>query len=94
MRGRISDVPSYAPPVALWRRNGGRDREQGQASKNPNHAPGDWLLTQNGWQEYAVSDGKGVFKLGSQLEHPSYALGVLGMPGFTAYMGLLDIKSL
>jgi len=91
MRGRMSDVPSYATPVALGGVMVGGTVSRVEASKNPNHATGDWLLTQNGWQEYAVSDGKGVFKLGSQLAHPSYALGVLGMPGFTAYMGLLDI---
>jgi NADPH-dependent curcumin reductase CurA len=62
-----------------------------EASHCAGFAVGDWVLSQSGWQESALSDGKGVFNLGARLEHPSYALGLLGMPGFTAYMGLLDI---
>jgi hypothetical protein len=49
------------------------------------------VLAYTGWQDYAVSDGTGLTKLDPKLAPPSYALGVLGMPGFTAYMGLLDI---
>jgi hypothetical protein len=49
------------------------------------------VLGASGWQEFAVSDGKDLVKLPAALVRPSYALGVLGMPGFTAYMGLLDI---
>jgi NADPH-dependent curcumin reductase CurA len=91
MRGRISDKPSYAPPVAIG------DVMVGSAvcrvidSQHPNYAEGDWVLANSGWQEYCVSDGVGLMRLGNQLAHPSLALGVLGMPGFTAYMGLLDI---
>jgi NADPH-dependent curcumin reductase CurA len=59
------------------------------ASQHSGFAVGDWVLSQNGWQEYALSDGVGAFNLGAHLAHPSFALGVLGMPGFTAYMGLL-----
>ncbi len=44
-----------------------------------------------GWQDYALSDGQGLVKLDPDMPNPSHALGVLGMPGFTAYMGLLDI---
>jgi hypothetical protein len=57
----------------------------------PGFAVDDWVLSQNGWQEFAISDGNGVLNLGRRPAKPSYALGVLGMPGFTAYMGLLDI---
>lgn len=49
------------------------------------------MLGYSGWQEYELSDGSGLVKLGENPSHPSWALGILGMPGFTAYMGLLDI---
>lgn len=52
---------------------------------------GDWVLGYCGWQDYAVSDGEGLVNLGKNPSHPSYALGVLGMPGITAYFGLLEI---
>lgn len=51
----------------------------------------EWVLSYSGWQDYDISDGNGLVKLGDHPEHPSRALGVMGMPGFTAYMGLLDI---
>lgn len=62
-----------------------------EASKHPDFQVGDWVLARSGWQDYALSDGSDIRNLGPQLSHPSRALGVLGMPGFTAYMGLLDI---
>jgi NADPH-dependent curcumin reductase CurA len=62
-----------------------------EASQHPDFKPGDLVLGQNGWQRLALSDGKGLNKLNSAMTQPSLALGVLGMPGFTAYMGLLDI---
>jgi NADPH-dependent curcumin reductase CurA len=62
-----------------------------EVSNLPGFQVGDWVLSQNGWQEFAISDGRGILNLGSDPAKPSYALGVLGMPGFTAYMGLLDI---
>ena len=49
------------------------------------------MLAPAGWQEFAVSDGSGLTRLPAGLAHPSWALGILGMTGFTAYMGLLDI---
>jgi NADPH-dependent curcumin reductase CurA len=49
------------------------------------------VLGFGGWQTYTLSDGKGLTKLDARMAHPSLALGVLGMPGFTGYMGLLDI---
>ncbi len=91
MRGRMSDAPSYAPPVGIGEVMVAGTVSRVAASKHPDHAVGDWVLSQGGWQEYSLADGKAVLKLGSKLEHPSAALGVLGMPGFTAYMGLLDI---
>jgi NADPH-dependent curcumin reductase CurA len=49
------------------------------------------VLANSGWQEYEVSTGSSLVKLSADIEPPSYALGVLGMPGFTAFVGLLDI---
>ncbi len=91
MRGRMSDTPSYAPPVKFGEVMEGETVSRVEVSHHPDFAVGDWVLSRSGWQEYAVSDGKGARNLGTGMKHPSYALGVLGMPGFTAYMGLLDI---
>jgi len=91
MRGRMSDAPSYAPPVGVGELMVGSTVSRVEISNAPGFAVGDWVLSQNGWQEYATSDGSGVLNLGAHPAEPSYALGVLGMPGFTAYMGLLDI---
>lgn len=90
MRGRMSDAPSYAEPVQLDEVMVGGTVCRVAASRHPDYREGDWVLGLNGWQDYALSNGQGLLKLGD-MEHPSHALGVLGMPGFTAYMGLLDI---
>lgn len=91
MRGRMSDAPSYAPPVDIDAVMVGATVCQIEDSRNPDFERGDWVLAYSGWQLYAVSDGTGLTKLGKNPEKPSFALGILGMPGFTAYMGLLDI---
>jgi NADPH-dependent curcumin reductase CurA len=91
MRGRMSDAPSYAPPVEIDEVMVGGTVCQVEASRNPDYTEGEWVLAYTGWQLYAVSDGIGLTKLGKNPEKPSFALGILGMPGFTAYMGLLDI---
>lgn len=91
MRGRMNDAPSYAPPVAIDEVMVGATVCQVAASKNPDFETGEWVLAYSGWQLYALSDGSDLTKLGKKPEKPSYALGILGMPGFTAYMGLLDI---
>ncbi|AXI02106.1 NADP-dependent oxidoreductase [Aquirhabdus parva] len=90
MRGRMSDAPSYAPPVELGGVMVGETVAQVVASHHEGYVAGDLVLSDSGWQDYAVSNGTGLTKLGSMAK-PSWALGVLGMPGFTAYMGLLDI---
>ncbi len=90
MRGRMSDAPSYAAPVALGAPMVGATVARVEASRNPCFAVGELVLAFSGWQDYAISDGAGLQKL-TGLAQPSSALGVLGMPGFTAYMGLLDI---
>jgi hypothetical protein len=91
MRGRMSDAPSYAPPVAVGAVIVGGTVSRVEASLLPDYQPGDVVLGYSGWQDFAISDGTGLTKLDARMTHPSLALGVLGMPGFTGYMGLLDI---
>ena len=91
MRSRMSDAPSYAPPVELGGVMVGGTVSQVVESGVDGFAPGDWVLSFNGWQDYALSDGAGVTKLGDAPRHPSWALGIMGMPGFTAWAGLLQI---
>lgn len=91
MRGRMSDAPSYSPPVAIGAVMVGGTVSRVVSSNHADYQPGDWVLGYSGWQDYELSDGSGLVKLGDNPQHPSWSLGVLGMPGFTAYMGLLDI---
>jgi NADPH-dependent curcumin reductase len=91
MRGRMSDGPSYAAPVAIGEVMVGGTVSRIEVSKHADFAVGDLVLGYSGWQDYAVSTGVGLATLSRGEAHPSRALGVLGMPGFTAYMGLLDI---
>ena len=91
MRGRMSDAPSYAAPVAIGAVMTGGTISRVEESRHSGFGAGELVLGTSGWQEFAVSDGKDLVKLPAALVRPSYALGVLGMPGFTAYMGLLDI---
>lgn len=91
MRGRMSEGPSYAPPVELQAVMVGGTVCRVEQSLHPDYTEGDLVLGYSGWQDYAVSSGAGLVKLDPAMERPSLALGVLGMPGFTAYMGLLDI---
>lgn len=91
MRGRMSDAPSYSPPVEIGAVMVGGTVSRVVQSNHPDFTPGEWVLGYDGWQNYALSDGSGLVKLGDNPQHPSWALGILGMPGFTAYMGLLDI---
>jgi len=91
MRGRMSDAPSYAPPVKIGEVMVGGTVAQVERSKLDGFKKGEWVLSSNGWQDYALSDGAGVTSLGSDPEHPSWALGVTGMPGFTAWAGLMKI---
>ncbi|WBU51549.1 NADP-dependent oxidoreductase [Kosakonia pseudosacchari] len=91
MRGRMSDVPSYSPPVKIGEVMCGGTVSRVVKSQHPDFAEGDWVLGYSGWQDYDISGGEGLVKLGDNPPHPSWSLGILGMPGFTAYMGLLDI---
>lgn len=91
MRGRMSDAPSYAAPVAIGEVMVGGTVSRVEASQHPDYEPGDLVLGYAGWQDYALSDGTALTRLDPAMAQPSMALGVLGMPGFTGYMGLLDI---
>ncbi|KWA43294.1 hypothetical protein WL27_10345 [Burkholderia multivorans] len=91
MRGRMSDAPSYAPPVQLGDVMVGGTISRVVASNLPAFREGDLVVAAGGWQDYALSDGSDLIPLGRDFPHPSRALGVLGMPGFTAYTGLLTI---
>ncbi len=91
MRGRMSDGPSYAAPVAIGAVMVGGTVSRVSASRHGDFKAGQLVLGFSGWQDYALSDGKGLTALFPEQPHPSRALGVLGMPGFTAYTGLLDI---
>jgi NADPH-dependent curcumin reductase CurA len=90
MRGRMSDAPSYAEPVAVGGVMCGHTVSEVVESKNAAFRVGDLVAGYDGWQQYAISDGKDLRALDKSLP-PSSALGVLGMPGFTAFIGLYDI---
>src|ERR1700681_4819848 len=91
MRGRMSDGPSYATPVPVGGVMEGGTVAEVIASNNPGFAKGDIVLSRAGWQTHAISDGKGLTKVDPTIAPVSTAVGVLGMPGMTAYTGLLDI---
>lgn len=91
MRGRMSDAPSYAAPVEIGAVMVGGTVAQIVSSDVAGFAAGDWVQAFGGWQDYALSDGTGVINMGKSPEKPSWALGVLGMPGLTAWAGLTQI---
>ncbi|XPF93236.1 NADP-dependent oxidoreductase [Colwellia sp. RE-S-Sl-9] len=91
MRGRMNDAKSYADPVALNEVMVGGSVCRIEESNHADYQQGDWVVAFGGWQDYSISDGVNLLKLDNNLTNPSYALGILGMPGLTAYMGLLDI---
>ncbi len=91
MRGRMSDAASYADPLQVGDVMLGGTVAQVVESNIDGFAVGDLVVSNSGWQDYSVSDGEGVLKLDKNMSNPSYGLGVLGMPGFTGYMGLTDI---
>jgi NADPH-dependent curcumin reductase CurA len=90
MRGRMSDGPSYAASVAVEATMCGHTVSEVIDSRNPSFREGDIVAGYDGWQQFAVSNGADLRKLDPSLP-PSTALSVLGMPGMTAYVGLLDI---
>ncbi len=91
MRVRMNAGQSYARPVDVGEVMEGRAVGEVLESKLPGYEVGDIVFAPIGWQEYAVSDGTGARKIDPSLGPLSYALGNLGMPGLTAYAGLLKI---
>jgi hypothetical protein len=91
MRGRISGMRSYAAPVEIGGVMVGGGIARVVESKNLDFLPGDVVDIYMGWQEYAISNGRGLRKLDPTIAPVSTGLGVLGMTGLTAYFGLLDV---
>jgi NADPH-dependent curcumin reductase len=90
MRGRMNEVRSYAPSVGIGEVMVGGTAGKVIASKNPSFAVGDKVVGSFGWQEYGISNGRGLTKVSGKVPLTAY-LGVVGMPGVTAYVGLFDI---
>lgn len=91
MRGRMNAGPSYAPPVEVGQVMEGGTVSEVVESRSPDLRPGDIVLGYTGWQEAAAADVKTLRKLDPAVAPVTTALGVLGMPGMTAYTGLLNI---
>ena len=91
MRSRMSGIRTYVPPYELDEPVDGGAVGRVVESRDERYAPGDWVLSQLGWREYGVVAADRLRKLDPSVAPPSYALGMLGMPGFTAWIGLVDI---
>lgn len=92
MRVRINAGPGYRDPVAMGATMIGGTISQVVESRHPDYRAGDLVIGYSGWQDYALSDGSNIdIKLDPAMAHPSWGLGVLGMPGFTAWHGLMNI---
>lgn len=91
MRGRMSAARSYAPSVEIGQLMVGGAVAEVLESHNAAFRAGDIVNFPMGWQEYAVSDGAGVRKVDPSLAPISTAVGILGMPGLTAYFGVTEV---
>jgi NADPH-dependent curcumin reductase len=91
MRGRMSAAKSYAKPAELGQPMVGGTIGEVVRSRHRQYAAGDVVLGFGGWQQYAISNGAGLRKLDASAAPLTTALGVLGMPGMTAYVGLTEI---
>jgi NADPH-dependent curcumin reductase CurA len=91
MRGRMNDVKSYIPPFALGEPLTGGAVGRVVASRNDRWPEGTWVVHDLGWREAALSDGRRLRVVDPALAPVSTSLGVLGMPGLTAYVGIVDI---
>jgi hypothetical protein len=91
MRPRMNDVRSYVAPFTLGEAMTGGAVGRVAASRNSRYSEGDWVLHQLGWREWALSDGSALRRLDPSAAPLSTALGVLGMPGFTAWYGLFAL---
>ncbi|MDI1464377.1 NADP-dependent oxidoreductase [Catellatospora sp. KI3] len=93
MRGRMNDAKSYVPPFQVGRALDGGAVGEVVASNSPDLAVGDLVLHGYGWRDLVTADAKRFRRL-DPVAPPSAFLGVLGMPGLTAYVGLLDIAAM
>jgi hypothetical protein len=91
MRGRMSAAESYAKPVEIGEVMGAHTVSQVVESRNPAFAKGDFVAGYDGWQTYGLSNGKELRTLDPRAAPITTAIGVLGMPGMTAFVGLMDI---
>jgi len=91
MRGRMNDAKSYAPSVNVGEPMVGGAVARVVESRSPLFNAGDIVEGRFGWQSYAISNGIGVRKVDESLAPVQTAVGVLGMPGLTAYFGFLDV---
>ena len=91
MRGWMNEGKSYIPPVKLGEVMRAGAAGKVIASKNPAFAAGDYVTGWTGVQEYSLSDGNGLVKVDPRVASLPVYLGTLGMPGMTAYFGLLDV---
>jgi NADPH-dependent curcumin reductase CurA len=94
MRGRMKDAASYAAPTPIGGLMTGGGVGRVTASRNARFAVGDIVMGDTGWQTHCVTDGRGFRKVDPALAPISTSLGVLGMPGLTAYFGLLEVGAL
>lgn len=91
MRGRMSAAKSYAEPVAIGDTMVGATVAEVIESQHSDYRVGETVVGFGGWQDFAVSDGRGLRRLDPEAAPVTTALGILGMPGMTAYTGLLNI---
>jgi NADPH-dependent curcumin reductase CurA len=91
MRGRMSEAKSYVPPAPIGEVMLGQTVGEVIESQDPRFKPGDKVLTQLGWQLYGVAKGSELTPIDVKRAPASYYLGLLGMPGMTAWFGLSEI---
>jgi len=91
MRGRMSDAKSYVKGVDIGEVMVGQTVGEVVESAHPGFKPGDKVLTSTGWQQYGVARGKELRMIDASRVPASYYLGILGMPGLTAWFGLFEI---
>lgn len=95
MRGRMSGVRTYIDPFALGAPMEGGAVGQVESSNHPDFAPGDWVMSMHGWREAYVTSGEGLQKLDTAHIAPEDYLGIAGLTGMTAYVGIkrcIDLK--
>ena len=94
MRGRMNDAKSYVPPFAI-----GEVLQAGVvgeviSSNNPDFSEGDYVNGMLGWENFSLSNGQGLYKIANSDVPLSWYLGILGMPGMTAWVGLTEIAQI